>query len=480
MSIAFKNLVKYLGEKGFSLLTGQEDLVEGRKLIKSRSIIYRCPQGHVNKSITIESFANKKIILNRNKIYSLCVACHQVKYFKNLFEINKQKIMDKNGHMLLDLRDTHDVDYKCKTCGNIIKGTTLVNVLKSPGFCIKCQNNQYKLSYNKVKEDIFINKNMWNKFNDFQMENYIHQVFNYYKNRKFPYKIMTTKEINKEFDNLCKLNSSLLISNNIIKRHPMGLGLGNFYMKHIWETTNRGSKISPVKAFYDHTLLMKTIRSRIKSGDYMSDGAIRKQLTRRFHRVSNFKPTVAKYIYDTYSGAGNVLDYSAGFGGRLLGALSSDKIVRYTGVDPSTKTYECLNIMKNNLDLGDRVILYNKPIEDMKFNDNIFDLAFSSPPYFNTEKYCDEDTQSYKRYATKEKWRQGFLEPLINNCYGWLKVKCYFIINIANVHTYQNLEEHTKEIAEKCGFTLQETLKMAISNISKGGIRCEPIFVFQK
>ena len=55
--------------------------------------------------------------------------------------------------------------------------------------------------------------------------------------------------------------------------------------------------------------------------------------------VSNFRPTAAKYIYDTYGGDGVTWDMSCGWGGRLLGALSSNSIKKYIGTEPSSKTF---------------------------------------------------------------------------------------------------------------------------------------------
>jgi tRNA1(Val) A37 N6-methylase TrmN6 len=79
-----------------------------------------------------------------------------------------------------------------------------------------------------------------------------------------------------------------------------------------------------------------------------------------------------------------------------------------------------------------QVELYNIPFEDFQ-TDKKFDLIFSSPPYFNTEKYCNEETQSFKRYPTKLEWKNGFLKKLIEKSYQFLKTDSYFVINIANV-----------------------------------------------
>jgi len=122
----------------------------------------------------------------------------------------------------------------------------------------------------------------------------------------------------------------------------------------------------------------------------------------------------------------------------------------------------------------------NSAVEDCKFDEGEFDLAFSSPPYFNTEEYAYEDTQSFVRYTEAESWRDNFLEPLIDNCYKWVKEDGHFIINVANVRTYKTLEADTVRLAKERGFKLVKTYKMTLSSLMGSGFKYEPIFVFKK
>ena len=49
------------------------------------------------------------------------------------------------------------------------------------------------------------------------------------------------------------------------------------------------------------------------------------------------------------------------------------------------------------------------------------DLCFTSPPYFDTEKYSDEDTQSYKKFPTEDGWVNGFFEEKQFKIVIWFK-----------------------------------------------------------
>ena len=44
---------------------------------------------------------------------------------------------------------------------------------------------------------------------------------------------------------------------------------------------------------------------------------------------------------------GNIYDYSAGYGGRLLGITSSNMRYNYIGIDPNTETIKYLNYLNN-------------------------------------------------------------------------------------------------------------------------------------
>ena len=138
--------------------------------------------------------------------------------------------------------------------------------------------------------------------------------------------------------------------------------------------------------------------------------------------VSNFRPMVAKYIYNTYGNNGIVWDMSCGWGGRLLGFLASN-CKKYIGTEPSTKTFNGLLDMKKDYEYVNKDIeLHKIGSEDFKPISESIDLCFTSPPYFNTEKYSNEPTQSYIKYPTENEWVNGYLKDTICNCYKALKM----------------------------------------------------------
>jgi hypothetical protein len=204
--------------------------------------------------------------------------------------------------------------------------------------------------------------------------------------------------------------------------------------------------------------------------------------------VSNFRPTAAAAIYDEYAGDGVVWDMSGGWGGRLLGAIISDKVKKYIATEPSTLTYLGLTILASEFATINNTQTDIKRIgsEDFLPSKNSLDLCFTSPPYFNLERYSDEDTQSFVKFKTKDEWVNGFLKKTIENAYIGLKSGRYLIINIADKKGKYNLnlENETKKLANEIGFTYIRTIKYALSNVNlknkKDKFKYEPIFVFKK
>jgi hypothetical protein len=174
---------------------------------------------------------------------------------------------------------------------------------------------------------------------------------------------------------------------------------------------------------------------------------------------------------------------SAGFGGRLLGAFAAG--VNYIGFDPSGETFRGLEMLaRRHCPSNLRVLLYQQGSETMDLGE-CADFAFTSPPYFNTERYSEESTQSCVRFTTPTDWINGFLRPTFLRTNRALRQNARMAINIANVPSFKDLEEQAVRVAEEGGFKLEETLRLALSNSKlqkdkESAFKYEPVFVFRK
>ena len=165
--------------------------------------------------------------------------------------------------------------------------------------------------------------------------------------------------------------------------------------------------------------------------------------TLRKYVASQFKPSIAKGFYDYFKSV-NVLDFSAGWGDRLAGFYCGESTKSFVGIDPNTnnhpnyqKQVEFYKKHQTFFEEPKEVELICSPAEDVDFTkyENHFDTIFTSPPYFNVEKYSDEDTQSYKRYTNIDSWNKDFLHFTLDKLIFTLKKDGILAVNISDVYS---------------------------------------------
>ncbi|MEI7509696.1 MAG: hypothetical protein WCJ62_09570 [Flavobacterium sp.] len=324
-----------------------------------------------------------------------------------------------------------------------------------------------------------INEKYWRGMAEQELVIFKTNLLNHFQSTGFPYSTCSPEELVLEVEKTSKyLCTNSVINNGVVKQTMHLLGELWSYFPHSYDI-KCGSSKTPLEAF--NTMLEKVIERRLKIGTYISNSGMRKILKTftGVQGVSNFRPTSAYAIYDRYGG-GDVWDMSMGFGGRLVGAYLCKKVKSYTGTDPSSLTFDGLLKLKNDLCFH-KANLIKKGSEDYIPPKNSLDICFTSPPYFNTEKYSLEATQSYLTYPTKEDWFNGFLASTIRNCIIGLKSGGILAINIANVKSYKTLEKETVEHLNSYEqLEYVETLQYSLSAIGKNVYKYEPIFVYKK
>ena len=170
--------------------------------------------------------------------------------------------------------------------------------------------------------------------------------------------------------------------------------------------------------------------------------SIRMATTLRKYVASQFKPSIAKAFYDYY-GSENVLDFSAGWGDRLAGFYASEKGKHYVGIDPNLnnhdgyrKQVEFYKKHQSFFEHDREVDLIPSPAEDVDFTKyhNHFDTVFTSPPYFDVERYTHDDTQSWVRYKNIDSWNKNFLHKTLEKIIPTIKSGGILAVNIADVY----------------------------------------------
>ena len=127
-----------------------------------------------------------------------------------------------------------------------------------------------------------------------------------------------------------------------------------------------------------------------------------------------------------------MLDMSSGWGDRLLAALSIPEI-DYTGFDVNKDLvdgyHDIISYMSPD---KDRARIYIQPFEENEtLEEEYYDIAFSSPPFFIKEIYVGEN-QSTKKFPGFEEWMVGFLFHSLIKIWKSLKVGGIMAVHMAD------------------------------------------------
>lgn len=298
-------------------------------------------------------------------------------------------------------------------------------------------------------------------------------VLDYLRQNGFPYPKFTEEELLLDFDNL-KKSIGIIDGQEIKKISYAGLKIFKNFSPHFFEVKSTSRK-SMVEAFEDDKLLLSVIKNRMgityKETFNITGNMIRQGFKNSFKAFASsiFKPSLAKIIYDNLAPKDSVvLDISAGFGQRLLGAMSSKNVKKYIGIDPWEKQIKSLEEV-SKLFKFENVEFHCIGSED--FVTKEVDFCFSSPPFFNKEIYSNESSQAYS----------SGMESFIT----WWKLTC------KNVHTslkdnglfVLNMDDEMgKKLLElsKDYFKLENTLYVNYQRKHLGNDGIDKFFILRK
>jgi 16S rRNA G966 N2-methylase RsmD len=142
--------------------------------------------------------------------------------------------------------------------------------------------------------------------------------------------------------------------------------------------------------------------------------------------IHGFKPLVAKWLYCTYQPRIAILDFSAGWGGRCLGAMALG--IPYIGIDTNKDLRPAYERMVKELD-EPKVTMRFQDAAATDFSRFKYDMVFTSPPYFKTVKPV-EGYAHMPRYADRADFNARFLFPVVRNTYSNLARGGTYALNI--------------------------------------------------
>ena len=328
-----------------------------------------------------------------------------------------------------------------------------------------------------------------------EKEAMIEEVFKIYREKNiFPIQYFNEEGVKSEIKK-CIDKDVKCDGNTLALRFNQGGALCRYLFPNLHEVECKGAtNNSPIARFMDDHKLKRAIKLSLSIKNSVTPSEIRTALELIGGNVAtNFKPMNAKALYELYTPKNGVIyDFAGGFGGRMLGALSSKNNYKYIAVEPNTETYEnLLNLGKHIESVTGReksFQIFKIGSEEFKLKTkNFVDFAFSSPPYFNLEKYSDEETQCYNKYNEVDSWLEGYVRPTIKNIYNVLKNDGKYAVNIADFKVGSKEIAFVDEwirISEEEGFKLINTMSMKL--VVRKGVghnktdKKEGIFVFEK
>jgi hypothetical protein len=240
------------------------------------------------------------------------------------------------------------------------------------------------------------------------------------------HKIITQEELNKDLANLFGYDASE--NKNNFYGNPF---LYHFQFKNLIKCHREGGDtiydIYNRKEKWDK--LIESARKRNRGGKTAA-GNVYECFRINLGSVVMFKSTTAKYLYQKYN-AESVLDPTAGWGGRMLGAWALG--INYTGIDTNINMKPAYDSMIEMLDNKTPAIFEKPNLQmiwqsalDVDFSKLDDDFVLTSPPYVNLEIY-----EHMEPWESDEKFYKEFFIPLWQKCIDNIKAGGTICFNIS-------------------------------------------------
>ena len=318
-------------------------------------------------------------------------------------------------------------------------------------------------------------------------------AFAYWRDRGFPYYELDAEGIAREFHCLQAQTPGTAFRADGALGSTVGLRLANYFHPQMWSV--RVSRYrSPMDVFSDDELLLAALERAwtVWPDRFGVNPSSLRRMLKTFPgtaSVSNFRPTLARAIVAKYSpSSGVVVDFAAGFGGRLIGALTLDR--SYIGIEPSRR--QVAGLRRTVRALGGIVergsaIIHQGCAEDVMrgWKNQKAHLVFSSPPYYDWERYSQDGSQSYRRYPSYAEWLRGFLKPVIESSYSIIEPGGRLVINVSNGQRLPT-PDAVEQLARRVGFCVEDRLPLLLARVpylhprSRKAYKPEVLIVFRK
>lgn len=245
-------------------------------------------------------------------------------------------------------------------------------------------------------------------------------------------KLIKTKELSRDLANLRKFTADT--NENNFSGNPF---LYHYQFKNLLKCRRRDGKtiydIAQDQEAWDKLIEQTKLRNR---GGRSAAANVFECFRINLGSVVMFKASTAKYLYKKYN-ARSVLDPTAGWGGRMLGAWALD--IDYTGIDTNIEMKQSYDDMIAFLDeetgFDNSIFSVEKTNElkmiwssclDVDFSQLNYDFVLTSPPYVNLEIY-----EHMEEWENDKAFYEDFFIPLWQKCVDHIQPRGKVCFNIS-------------------------------------------------
>jgi hypothetical protein len=236
------------------------------------------------------------------------------------------------------------------------------------------------------------------------------------------------------------------------KSHVGNKAMDFYFFKHRLATKAKGGE-----SFYDWFKKPLTTPSSKRLYKYNIDHgkspAVAKYDVFRLYKgsINAFKPIVAKELYCRYKPK-TILDFSAGWGGRCLGAMSLD--INYIGFDTNKSLKKAYGDMIRTYPHTSKVSLHFQDSAKVDYSKYTYDFVFTSPPYFQKTKPTEE-YEGMPHYASREEFNEKFFFPVVEKTWKHLQRGGHYALNIP-IDMYDDVKKVLGACSKKFPLQLQK------------------------
>jgi hypothetical protein len=188
--------------------------------------------------------------------------------------------------------------------------------------------------------------------------------------------------------------------------------------------------------------------------------------------IKAFRPLHARKLFATYNPT-TVLDFSAGWGGRCLGAMSLG--IDYIGFDTNIDLKPAYDAMVALYPTKSKVAIHFQDSATVDYSKYKYDMVFTSPPYFKktkpTERYAH-----MPEYKDRADFNARFLFPVVLSTYKHLQPGGVYCLNIP-IDMYDDIVTVMPECTDKIPLACKSRSK---DKSHLGGQYKEYIYVWRK